>query len=838
MHFKRDVGSEVGSSRRLPAYPPAPFNLAPLRLHSGRQSFLFQGPPVRSVYSPLGIYKINESSQEKVKDSRYSHHVFPRRFHHPGKELPRGFRSHLHCDLPSPKSGSHHQLEEVFSGSCQEVGISRCGDRPGFLNLLSPPVQSGQGEDTDSVHFCPIPKKKGLRLPCRFPELRSGLSSTRKTPPKTHSKMGECQFLPSSEIQGDSSGWHFEGSTSPLGKIRLPGTDHPYSDEIPDHHSDDGLVGSVMGGGSVTSQGSGRLESFSVRPTHQLEGTQGSPPFSHPFPPFVEREMRQPQGRQHCSPGLPQETRFPEIFQPLGSLQGDFRAHPSSGHHSSAQAHQGSPERPCGQRFEVAPYRDRVVPGQGDFPVSVQSVWEFCIRLFRHLGQQTVPLFRFPMPRPQSMGGGRVLVELEQDHLSNLRLPSRPTYGPASPPFEGFPRERRRDRILLAIQALVHPPFPEMPQELPPPRGLLPPPGDLPGDCHPPPGFRLNASRLGAIEDVLTGEGFSGPATDRVLECHRPKTVASYQRIWTRFLEFLDRSDIPHSSVKSCHVANFLSSELTERDLKYRTVAAYKCALQLPLILHFNLDVSEERLSRFMQGVFNLRPPSRDQRMPVWLLDDLLSFLCSDTFEPLDHKPFSIVKRKTLVLLLLASGRRSVEIANLSRKSRWQGRGPTRRLFLDWLPDFFPKASGPDFMPDPPSILRAVGNGDLINFICPVRAFQIFLAMRNRKSNRFDDRCLWTTKQATLDRDFKSVVLDSRIAAGKTQEVLHFPHMSKKLAVSYSLMYFPNLVKDLPKRVGNKGLRVLKKHYLSDDVPPLNHPVVLPLGMVTPAVLG
>ena len=61
--------------------------------------------------------------------------------------------------------------------------------------------------------------------------------------------------------------------------------------------------------------------------------------------------------------------------------------------------------------------------------------------------------------------------------------------------------------------------------------------------------------------------------------------------------------------------------------------------------------------------------------------------------------------------------------------------------------------------------------------------------------------------------------------------------MSKKLAVSYSMMYFPNKVKDLPKRVGNKGLRVLKKHYISDAVPPLEHPVVLPLGMVTPAAL-
>ena len=115
-------------------------------------------------------------------------------------------------------------------------------------------------------------------------------------------------------------------------------------------------------------------------------------------------------------------------------------------------------------------------------------------------------------------------------------------------------------------------------------------------------------------------------------------------------------------------------------------------------------------------------------------------------------------------------------------------------------------------MPEPPSILSALGNGDLVSHICPVRAFQIFSDMRNRKRNRFDNRCLWTTKEASLVCDFKSVVQESRLA------VFHNLHISKKLAVSYSLMYFPNLVKDLPKRVGNKGLRVLRKCYHSDAV--------------------
>ena len=48
------------------------------------------------------------------------------------------------------------------------------------------------------------------------------------------------------------------------------------------------------------------------------------------------------------------------------------------------------------------------------------------------------------------------------------------------------------------------------------------------------------------------------------LECHRPGKVVSYQRILARFLALLDTFNIPHSKFKSCHISNFLSSELTE----------------------------------------------------------------------------------------------------------------------------------------------------------------------------------------------------------------------------------------------------------------------------------
>ena len=49
--------------------------------------------------------------------------------------------------------------------------------------------------------------------------------------------------------------------------------------------------------------------------------------------------------------------------------------------------------------------------------------------------------------------------------------------------------------------------------------------------------------------------------------------------------------------------------------------------------------------------------------MPKWLLSDLLSMLSSPPFEPLDLADWDHVLVKTVILILLATGRRMVEIA-------------------------------------------------------------------------------------------------------------------------------------------------------------------------------
>ena len=62
--------------------------------------------------------------------------------------------------------------------------------------------------------------------------------------------------------------------------------------------------------------------------------------------------------------------------------------------------------------------------------------------------------------------------------------------------------------------------------------------------------------------------------------------------------------------------------------------------------------------------------------MASWLLDDLLHFLLSDEFEPLESVSIRRLVQKTLVLLLLASGRRISEILGISGSSSRKGGSP------------------------------------------------------------------------------------------------------------------------------------------------------------------
>ena len=147
----------------------------------------------------------------------------------------------------------------------------------------------------------------------------------------------------------------------------------------------------------------------------------------------------------------------------------------------------------------------------------------------------------------------------------------------------------------------------------------------LKGVNHPRQPLLLAPSRLAALHAPWVWNGLSADPVHIVQNSHRISTQRNYQAVWTKFLDYLDRNSVPHSDVWVYVVMNFLSHQFIHLGRAYRTVAAYKCALALPLWTNFGIPLSDTSLDLYMRRVFNLDPP-HPTPIPTWFMDTLLEF--------------------------------------------------------------------------------------------------------------------------------------------------------------------------------------------------------------------
>ena len=325
-------------------------------------------------------------------------------------------------------------------------------------------------------------------------------------------------------------------------------------------------------------------------------------------------------------------------------------------------------------------------------------------------------------------------------------------------------------------------------------------------------------------------KGYGANTIRILLEKHREGTIKQYQHAWSLFLEFLRLKSIPHSDISIGDVFEFLAF-YHDRGRAYYTIASYRCALRLPLLLvcHLNLDCDDSE--DFMKGLYNARPPPKaGSCKPEWFLSDLLMFLKSDTFEPLGSKPIRVMTKKVLALTLLATGRRIDDVSSFTRFYRSESQGSVLRFSV---PDSHrSKNERRGFTPEDSTVLSlvAVHPGD--ELLCPVRALKIYFEKRNSLVNRANDFRLWMDSKEILSYAISSLIIEARAAAGRTDFVKCGPHHLRKFAASYSKACWNRTYKQvLYKRMGSKSMTVLNRDYIN-DVPRLLVPCVVPMGTV------
>ena len=295
----------------------------------------------------------------------------------------------------------------------------------------------------------------------------------------------------------------------------------------------------------------------------------------------------------------------------------------------------------------------------------------------------------------------------------------------------------------------------------------------------------LKTNRLRAIAVGLYKRRFGKQAVDLILSQHRPSTCRQYQMVWDKFLDFLKERNVGHDDVGMNSVADFLAFHAVSLRKAYKTVAGYKCAVADPLYANFGISLETKEIRALLKGVYARRPPPRDGLMPE-CLSDLLDYLRGPSFEPLETARWGALIKKTLILFLLASGRRISEISEIQRVGCRKG----DKVILKWLPLFRAKWESIDFHPEQPSVSRLVplpGGDDLL---CPVRAWGIFVRRRMGIRNYVDNARFWPCSMYALTYFCKRVIKDSLVFAGNSANCPMGPHQFRKLASSLSRKFF------------------------------------------------
>ena len=277
-----------------------------------------------------------------------------------------------------------------------------------------------------------------------------------------------------------------------------------------------------------------------------------------------------------------------------------------------------------------------MVPRQDVLQLDLRAVRLSTGGSFCHERQFTIASFRLSLPRQIGGGCGRSFLGLG-GLVPHLSLSSPPDSPGRDLEVERVSGNGDLGGPLLAVCSLVHRPTFEVPVEGSPSPLPLALSGHFQGQGLVSPCERFKPSRLGTIESCLRDSAYSAHAVHIMLQQHRSSSARQYQSVWSKFLSFLDSNRIIHKNVSLVDVLNFLAFQVQVFGRKYRTIAVYRCALKHPLYYRLGLVIDTLESDTFMRGLFNFRTPARCAPMPSWSLDDLLHFLLSDTFEPLEQ---------------------------------------------------------------------------------------------------------------------------------------------------------------------------------------------------------
>ena len=793
-------------------------------------------PSVRSIISPLGLHKSNEaykgiSSHESVQSSR-----LPRRLPVPFK-LPGGLEENDSiCSQPLCSPGPQDQLQEISIDPVSEGNIFGSDVSSRFLSTLP---SRGEGAE----HFSNVPQNRQLdsqistpvRESHRITKLRLGPYSARSPKTKASHLMDELSYISRTERQASPSGRGLQGNGVHLDRPGVPENSGSYESSKAFIPAYDGCVSFGLVRNPHSSSDSRNLAPRVQGKVNQLAGAEGHFSFYSGISSNLGRTMCSDNVRQHYSHRLHSSPGVSFVQRPNDAVNRASGILPFSQDLAHSQTSCRKIECSCRSRLSTSSSSIGVEPRSQVIQMADEPGRKLPGRSVRNQVEQKDPEVCVAMSRSRGSGDQCPVYQLEQVG-EDLSVSSGIIASSSGPSAERLQGTRSPSSPILSPGRLVSCPTGPLSRAGPSSERLCSVAGHIQGEGLASNTSSFQASRLDTLKGGLSVKGFSLQAIRIFLASNRDSTIRQYQSVWKRFFNFLAVKGINSDKVSVSAVCNFLASEF-DKGRGYRTLSGYRSALRLPLFLCCNLDINDLISNQFLRGLFSSNPPAKAKDMPHWELNTLLSFIQSPVFEPITSVSLLRLTQKTLVLILLASGRRIKDVANISRSSREDS--SSDRLFLLWIDSYKPKNESPNFHPESPSIAHLDKNNS--HLLCPVRAYKRYLRVSDsflRKGKKTQDN-LWIPVKGSKELDerrltylFKSVVFEALQAENITNVVSVGPHQVRKLAASYAFKFDQDLNSVL-RVMGFSSPFIFKKNYVA-SVPELYFPCVLPGGTFYP----
>ena len=347
----------------------------------------------------------------------------------------------------------------------------------------------------------------------------------------------------------------------------------------------------------------------------------------------------------------------------------------------------------------------------------------------------------------------------------------------------------------------------------------------------------VSKDRLKVVFSHLRKLGHSPDSALLISSCHKVSSQRQYQSGWSKWLEFKTWQGILDADVDVVQVCNFLAHNFMVEGKALNTIKNYYYALRAPVAALYDLNIKDsEEIRCLFAGAFRKKPPRKGMVIfPKWSLNDLLLYLNDSPFEPLETADWDHVFVKTLILIMLATGRRMTEIAVIISDFTTVGSDTVK---FKWFADFLAKAQreDSDWAPEPPQI-SAIDSTD--KRLCPVRAFNRYMEFRVPMGlSEFGGR-LWPVGKISLSYLIIGTINDAIVGAHPEYLPTDLPpvgtHHLRKFVTSLSWKFLPANEAKLAKMVGSKSFNTLIKSYIR-DVPPVTLSLRLPTGTLHPTM--